>query len=111
MSPYPFLLIIDGLSILFKEYISDNEIKGVMIGKTILLSHLLFVDVVLLLYFGDESDLRKSLQLLDLFCVGIGMDVSYNKSACYYHNIDKALSSILDTFFAFDRVDLDVRFK
>lgn len=51
------------------------------------LSRLLFVDDILLFWFGVDQELKKSLQLLDIFCADIGMEVNYQKSTCYYHNI------------------------
>lgn len=104
-------MIADHLSRLFKEVRSKKELKGALVVKMLSLSHLLFVNDVLLFCFGDESDLRKSLKLLDLFCAITRMEVSYNKSACYCHNIDRALSAVVNNFFPFDKVDLVAGFK
>lgn len=75
------------------------------------LSHLLFVDDVLLFYFGDEYNLGKTLEFLDLFCAGIGMEVNYKKSSCYRYNINRTLYNGLDTFNPFDKYDLGDDFK
>ena len=104
-------MIENHLSRLFKEVISKKELKGALVAKTLSLSHLLFVNDVLLFCFGGESDLRKSLELLDLLCADTRMEVNYNKSACYCHNIDRALSTVVNNFFPFDKVDLVVGFK
>lgn len=46
----------------------NNQLKGVLVGKSLPPSHLLFVDDVLLFGLGNEFELRKTLELLDTFC-------------------------------------------
>jgi hypothetical protein len=75
------------------------------------LSHLLFVDDVLLLCFIDEYNLRRNMELLDIFFAGTGMEVSFNKYACYCHNISRALFTGLKTLFPFETYDMDEGFK
>ena len=93
---------------IIKEVVGLNDLKGVLVGKTMTLSRLLFfVDVVLLLYFGDEYNLRRTLELLDIFCVGNGMEVNYNKSDYYCYNINMALLNRFNTFCPFGNYDLN----
>lgn len=69
--------MVDGINRLFNDGIGNNDLKGILVGKTMSLSHILFVDDALLLCFGDDQDLRKS--LLDNFCVGKGMEANFQK--------------------------------
>ena len=68
LSPYLFLLIIEGMSLLINQAKRDRKIVGIKVVGSIFISHTFFVDDVLL--FGDGSLLEwmhyKS--LIDLLC-------------------------------------------
>jgi mannosylglycoprotein endo-beta-mannosidase len=48
LSPLLFLLIVEGLSILLKKLVEEDKIKGVGVAKGIIITHLLFVDDIIL---------------------------------------------------------------
>ena len=83
LSPYLFILVVEGLSRIIKEVVGQNEFQGPLVGNFLSLSHLLFVDDVLLFCYGNERNLKKLLESLDLFCDDTCMEVDYNNSACY----------------------------
>jgi hypothetical protein len=56
LSAYLFLVIYDGLSRLIKEAIVQNDFQGLLVGKTKDLSHLLFVNDILLFHYGTEAN-------------------------------------------------------
>jgi hypothetical protein len=53
LSPLLFLLIVEGLSRLLKKLVEEDKIKGVAVAKGIRITHLLFVDDIIL--FGRGS--------------------------------------------------------
>ena len=53
LSPYLFLLIIEGMSLLINQAKKDKKIMGIKVAASIYISHIFFVDDVLL--FGDGS--------------------------------------------------------
>lgn len=78
---YPLLcfLIIEGMSRFILDAKSTWKIKGIKLNKYLSLTHLLFVDDVLI--FGIES-LNEWLcfkEIINLFCMASGMSVSIKK--------------------------------
>jgi hypothetical protein len=49
LSPYLFILIMEGLSLLLKKSFADHKISGIKVTKFIKMFHLMFVDDVLLM--------------------------------------------------------------
>ena len=89
LSPYFFLLLSDGLSRLIKDVLLHNNFQGILLGKTKSLSHLLFVDDILLFCVGFKANLKKPLEILDLFYDGIGLDINSTRSTHYCHNLGR----------------------
>ena len=87
LSPYLFLLIIEGLSLLIAQAKADRKIIELKVTGSIYLTHILFLDDVIL--FGDGSLLEwihyKS--LINLFCRASGMTVSPRKYSFGFLNI------------------------
>ena len=69
-------------------------------------THLLFVVNVILFCYRDEENLKKLLGLFDSFCAGTLMEINYNKSTCYWNNINKGIFSVLETFLPFEKIVL-----
>ena len=86
-SPYLFLLIIEGLSLLIAHAKNDRKIIGLKVTGSIYLTHISFVDNVIL--FGDGSLLEwlHCKSLINLFCRASGMTVSPRKSSFGFLNI------------------------
>ena len=56
LSPLLFLLIVEALSILVKKIVNESKLKGVRVIATVMLTHLLFVDDVLLFGLVIEEE-------------------------------------------------------
>lgn len=111
LSPYLFLLIVDELSRIIKEAAGNHEFKGVLIGKALCISHFLFVDGVLLFFYGDERELKKYLDIIDLFCASTRMEINYGKSSCFYHNIHRSLIVGMYIFYPLEKMELGTGFR
>jgi hypothetical protein len=59
MSPFLFLLVVEGLSRIIKAYEMEGSIKGMNMGKSLFLSHVLFVDEVILFGLGLVSEAKR----------------------------------------------------
>jgi hypothetical protein len=68
LSPLLFLLIVEGLSRLIKEAIENGSFKGICIGPTCNITHLLFVDDILIFCEGTRRIVEKFKNILELFC-------------------------------------------
>lgn len=80
LSPLLFLIVIDGLSCLIGDAKSRCLIHGVRVSETRYLSHILFVDDVLLFGGGHWREWRVFFDIIHLFCLALGMEVSSSKS-------------------------------
>jgi hypothetical protein len=67
LSPLLFLLIVEGLSRLLKEALENGSFKGVIIGQSYNITHLLFVDDILIFYEGSRRVVEKFKVIMDLF--------------------------------------------
>jgi hypothetical protein len=63
LSPYLFILIMEGLSLLLSKSISEHHITGIKVSNLIKIVHLMFVDDILLM---SKADLAEWLAILDL---------------------------------------------
>ena len=99
LSPYLFLLIIEGLSLILCKAKVDGVIKGIKVAGSLFLSHTLFVDDVIIFGQGHLEEWLSIKNLLDLFCNASGMSFSPSKSCFRHMNISEAiLSSIYHIF-------------
>lgn len=76
LSPYLFLLAIEGLSLLIKKAVKDKLVKGINISNSLMIAHVLFVDDVLLLGKGLVDNWQGYASIITTFCAASGMVVS-----------------------------------
>ena len=90
MPPIPllFILVIEGLSLLIADAREHGLIKGIKITSSLALTHLLFVDDVILLGTGNLLEWMAFDVILGTFCQASGMCISIDKSCFLYNNVD-----------------------
>ena len=70
---------------MIEEAKRKGKIKGIKISARLFLTHLLFVDDVILFGFGSLEEWRAFKDILDTFCEASGMSININKSS-FLHN-------------------------
>lgn len=100
LSPYLFLLVVEGLSHLLLDANSRGSLSGVSVSNGPIVSHLLFADDSLIFCKTNEPKLVVLKNLLKVYEVASGECINYSKSAILLSkkvNMDKRsfLSSIL----------------
>ena len=85
LSPLLFILVIEGLSLLIEDAKRNGKIKGIKISHHLSLTHLLFVDDVILFGLGILEEWLAYKAILDSFCEASGMCINVNKSS-FLHN-------------------------
>ena len=87
LSPLLFILIIEILSVLIQNAQQRGVITGVKVTSSLYLTHLLFVDDVIL--FGEETivEWQHYKQILDMFCSLTAMQFSGDKSSFLFNVI------------------------
>ena len=89
LSPLMFILVIEGLSILIKDARENGLIRGIKISSALALTHLLFVDDVILLGTGTLHEWMAFEVILNTLCKVSGMSISLQKLGFLYNNIDE----------------------
>ena len=84
LSPLLFILVIEGLSLMIVDARDHSLIKGIKISSTFALTHLLFVDDVILLGSGSLSEWMAFDVILSKFCKASRMCISIDKSCFLY---------------------------
>ena len=107
LSPYLFLLIIEGLSLLISQAKEDKNIKGLKVTGSISLTHVLFVDDDLLFGDGTLLDWLHFKSLINLFCSASGMTVSMIKYSFGFLNISWEVISRIEAHFYFPWKSMD----
>lgn len=81
LSPLLFLLVIEALSRLIISAKREGLIRGLKISEVCYLTHLLFVDDVLILLDGSVQDSTTFTRILNLYTKATGMEVNRSKSS------------------------------
>ena len=99
LSPLLFLLIIEGLNKLIIKAREDGLFTCIKFSEKLLITHLLFVDDVILFGLDNIYEWKTMLSLLVVFCNDSSMDISSEKSCIYTHNIrQECLNELNDHF-------------
>ena len=85
LSPLLFILVIEGLSCLIEDAKQNGKIKGIKVSSKLSLTHLLFVDDVILFGLGSLEEWLAFKAILDTFCEASSMSINVNKS-CFLQN-------------------------
>ena len=88
LSPLLFILVIEGLSLLIDDARRHDLVKGIKISQQLSLTHLLFVDDVILFGYGTFEEWIAFKVLLDTFCEASGMFINSEKSCFHFNNVD-----------------------
>ena len=88
LSPLLFILIMEGLSRIIMDAQHYGLIMGYQYSPHLSLTHLFFVDDVILIGVGTIEEWSAYKGALDLFCKVSGMSVSPLKSSFLYQNVD-----------------------
>ncbi|GJV17166.1 putative RNA-directed DNA polymerase, eukaryota, reverse transcriptase zinc-binding domain protein [Tanacetum coccineum] len=84
LSPFLFILIMEGLHIALKDALHNNLIRGVQVGNpSIRVSHLFYADDVVLVTEWNRVQMDNILRVLNVFYLASGLRININKSNVY----------------------------
>ena len=84
-----FILVIEFLSLLISDAREHGLIRGIKISPSLALTHLLFVDDVILLGLGTLPEWVAFEVILNTLCKASGMSISVDKSCFLFNNMDE----------------------
>jgi len=88
--PFPFLIIVEALSIILKEVGSNGSLRGIKVSESEMVSHMLFVDDVFCNVFGSLRDVSMLKIILDQYCRARRILINLEKSCILINNCSKA---------------------
>ena len=86
-------------------------IKGFQYSHDMSITHLLFVDDVLLFGIATISEWKAYKDALYLFCSVMGMDVSTEKSSFLYQDVDEDIRSQIAKLLPYNMAPIQTGFK
>jgi len=101
LSPLLFLLVAEGLSRALKEAIRLGNFTGLQLAQNLHISHLLFVDDILIFCSGSVRDLCALDHILKLFSKETGMDINVGKSTIIPYLLSTEEERVLSKLFPF----------
>ena len=84
-----FILIIESLSLIISDTQRKGHIRQIHISQRLSLTHLFFVDDVILFGLAIVEEWHAFKEALDLFCSATGMTISREKSSFLYNEVDE----------------------
>ncbi|GKB58453.1 putative RNA-directed DNA polymerase, eukaryota, reverse transcriptase zinc-binding domain protein [Tanacetum coccineum] len=84
LSPFLFILVMEGLHVAMKEALQSRLIKGVSVGNSnFKLSHLFYADDVVMVLDWSTNDMHNIIRVLNVFYLASGLKNNINKSNVY----------------------------
>lgn len=85
LSPYPFLLVAEGLSSMLQGAENRGDLVGIRVCREApMISHLLFADDSLILMQADRNNADHLKAILDTYCQNSGQKISEAKSSIFF---------------------------
>lgn len=106
LSPLLFLLVMEGLSILIASAKRSGGFSGLKIMEHFYLTHLLFVDDILIFLNGSVRDTTSLNEILNLFCSATGIEINRGKSTISLSDCTLQESQLALQKFSFQETDL-----
>ena len=88
-----------------------GHIKGFQYSPSLSLTHLLFVDDVILFRLGTVEEWGAYKESLKLFCSAMGMCVSMEKYSFLYQNVDEETICQISMLLPYSMVPISLGFK
>ena len=89
LSPLLFLLVVEGLSRAILDAKRRGQFEGIKIDTHLNITHLVFVDDILLFCSGSIQEAENISAILQIFCKATGMMLSEHKSTITTFNIEE----------------------
>ena len=84
LSPFLFIIVMEGLHITLRDGLSENMFRGACIGSpSIRLSHLFYADDVIIISEWNQNDMDNIIRILNVFYLASGLKININKSNLY----------------------------
>jgi len=111
LSPLLFLVFLEGTSRDIKEQVRDKKLEGISVARGLYITHLMFVDDIILIGNGMLVEWNLYKDLLELFSKDTGMTFSLQKSMFLEASWSVKDITLMKEVFPYDVKSLDEGFK
>jgi hypothetical protein len=111
MSHFLFLIIAEGLRKLIKNSKTKGLLKGIKVSLEVILTHLLFVDDVMIFGEGSVQEFHMLKSILELFFLATSMLINMEKSNMIICYLREELLVHLDALLHFNRKSIEAGIK
>ena len=100
-APLLFLIVVEGLGRALLYAKECGNYQGLSFGNDIVLTHVLFVDDVVMVNDGSEQSLSTLYEILMIFYKASGMKINNDKSSLYFSCLEDSEVITLQNIFSF----------
>ena len=111
LSPLLFILIIESLSRIILDAQQKGLIKGFQYSLDMSITHMLFVDDVVLFGIATVNEWKAYKYALDLFCSATGMVVSIENYSFLYQDVNEDIRSQIAELLPYNMAPIQTGFK
>jgi hypothetical protein len=111
LSPYLFILIMEGISLMLASGIANQSISGIKVTQHLKIIHLMFVDDVLVMSKADPMEWRLILDILRAYCSVSGLCINSSKTSVHYWGLEDLDLEHLKAILPFSFANLNLGFK
>lgn len=111
LSPLLFLLVAEGLSQLIHKSRREGKITGLEAAVNLFISHLLFVDDILIFTNGSLNELKELKSILELFLKATGMQINARKSQIIEEGLNRPDKDQFSSYFPYEMCSMGSLFK
>eukprot|EP00253_Pinus_taeda_P036521 PITA_36521 len=111
LSPLLFLLVAEGLSQLIHKATREGKVKCIEVPTNLFISHLLFVDDILIFTNTEHIEIKELKSILDLFLKATGMQINHRKSQLIMTGLAVQERGRLHSVLPFQPSTLELPFK
>ena len=109
VSPLLFLLVVEGLSRAILDAKGRGLFEGLRLSTNTSITHLLFVDNILILFKDSKREAERLSEILTLFCKATGMRINLQKSSFTVINLEEEMQRYFQALFPYQQLPLDDR--
>eukprot|EP00253_Pinus_taeda_P007705 PITA_07705 len=111
LSPLLFLLAAEGLSRLISSAKSSGLVKGLEVAVNLFITHLLFVDDILLFTNGNINEIKEIKIIIDLFLKATGLQINERKSHLIFEGLSRQEEILIASHLPFGTCNMEQPFK
>eukprot|EP00253_Pinus_taeda_P008007 PITA_08007 len=111
LSPLLFLLVAEGLSRLIHKARRTDKIKGIEVALNLYITHLLFVDDILIFTNGSVPEMKEYKSIFDHFMKAKGMQINSRKSQVCVSSFNRRECSRISNLFPYQMQPLESPIK